>query len=74
MPDLVESWCWRKNLSLSDRDAADNKECQVVVIVRLKSYADVAAYLVHEQHKEVGAIQAPLLKAKHVIDVLAPAL
>lgn len=74
MPDLVQSWCWRDNLSVASRSEADNKGCQAVVIVRLASFADVEAYLVHEEHMAVGAIQAPLLKAKHVVDVLAPAV
>jgi len=74
MPELVKSWSWKANHSREDRPVEDNQGCHAVVIVRLAGYAKVAEYLAHKEHKALGAIQAPLLAAKHVVDVDVPAL
>jgi hypothetical protein len=67
MPELVEWWLYRRNASLADRPEA-NLGCQWVVVSKLFREADLPAYLAHPQHREVAAIQAPLLEAKFVAD------
>ena len=59
---------FRKNVSLLDR-ADVNGGCQWVVTSKLFRAADLPVYLSHPQHKELGAIQAPLLTGKFVVDV-----
>lgn len=72
MPELVQDWCWKPNLNLADRLPADTKGMQVIVYVQLADYDAVKAYLDHPQHREVGAIQAPLLADKVVVDFERP--
>jgi hypothetical protein len=67
MPELVEWWTFRKNVSLKDR-ADVNGGCQWVVTSKLFRAGDLPAYLAHPQHKEVAAIQASLLTGKFVVD------
>jgi len=54
-------------VSLLDR-ADVNGGCQWVVTSKLFRAADLPVYLSHPQHKELGAIQAPLLTGKFVVD------
>jgi hypothetical protein len=67
MPELVQWWAYRRNASLAERPEA-NLGCQWVVVSKLFHEADLPAYLAHPQHKEVAAIQAPLLEGKFVAD------
>jgi hypothetical protein len=71
MPELVDTFTWKKNISLADR-ADVNGGCQYVVIARLFSDdpAALAAYLSHPQHKEVGVLQNPMLEGRFVVDVV----
>lgn len=68
MPELVESWSWGPNTSLLSRPEC-NLGCNWVVVCRLFRAADLQAYLDHPQHKEVGAIQGPMILNKFVADV-----
>jgi hypothetical protein len=68
MPELVASWSYSKNTSLEARRDA-NGGCQWVVMCNLYSREQLQEYLTHPQHKEVGAIQGPLLDGKFVVDV-----
>ena len=68
MPELVQSWNWGPNTSLSSR-ADVNGGCGWVVVARLFRADDLAAYLAHPEHVAVGAIQAPMLLGKFVVDV-----
>lgn len=68
MPELVQSWSWGPNTSLASR-ADVNGGCGWVVVARLFRAEDLAAYLAHPQHVEVGVIQNPMLLGKFVVDV-----
>ena len=67
MPELVDWWTFRKNVSLKDR-ADVNGGCQWVVTSKLYRAEDLPAYLQHPQHKKVAAIQSNLLTGKFVVD------
>ncbi len=68
MPHLVSSWRFAKNQSLASR-ADVNGGCQWVVVSTLFDATMLDDYLNHPQHKEVGAIQGPLITNKFVVDI-----
>eukprot|EP01006_Ploeotia_vitrea_P020492 TRINITY_DN52785_c0_g1_i1.p2 TRINITY_DN52785_c0_g1~~TRINITY_DN52785_c0_g1_i1.p2 ORF type:complete len:104 (-),score=3.89 TRINITY_DN52785_c0_g1_i1:945-1256(-) len=68
MPDLVEDWKARPNVTLQTR-AECNQGMQWVVLVWVKDQKALADYLVHPEHVEVTKIQAPMLHSKIVSDV-----
>jgi hypothetical protein len=68
MPHLVSSWRFAKNHSLASR-ADVNGGCQWVVLSTLFDASMLETYINHPEHREVGAIQAPLLTGKFVVDV-----
>ena len=68
MPELVESWTWGPNTSLTTR-ADVNGGCQWVVVARLRDATQLQAYLDHAEHKAIGAIQGPMLESRFVVDV-----
>ena len=68
MPDLVQSFFFYKNVTLEAR-RPNNLGCQWTVISRLFRAEDLPTYIDHPQHREVGAIQAPMLVDKFVVDL-----
>lgn len=71
MPELVDDFTWRRNISLADRRDV-NGGCQWVVVARLRSDdpAKLAEYLSHPEHKEVGRLQNPMLEGRFVVDIV----
>ncbi len=68
MPNLVESWSYKRNLSLISRPDV-NGGCGWVVLCNLYDESMLETYLVHPEHVEVGRIQNPMLEGKFVLDV-----
>ena len=68
MPELVESWSFGPNVSLTTRADA-NLGCNWVVVCRLFRSDDLKSYLEHPQHKEIGVLQSPMLLGKFVADL-----
>lgn len=68
MPELVQEWSYKKNVSLESRRSV-NGGCQWVVLCKLYRAEDLDTYLTCEQHKEVGVIQNPMLEGRFVVDV-----
>jgi len=67
MPHLVMSWTFRKNETLRERAEA-NGGCGWVVMSKLFRAEDLQAYIDHEQHRQVAAIQRDLITNKFVVD------
>ena len=67
MPELVDFWLYKRNESLLTRPDV-NGGCQWVVISQLYDAESLPTYLNHPAHKELAAIQAPLLEGKIVLD------
>eukprot|EP00747_Dinoflagellata_sp_TGD_P101787 gnl/TRDRNA2_/TRDRNA2_168459_c0_seq4.p1 gnl/TRDRNA2_/TRDRNA2_168459_c0~~gnl/TRDRNA2_/TRDRNA2_168459_c0_seq4.p1 ORF type:complete len:184 (+),score=39.35 gnl/TRDRNA2_/TRDRNA2_168459_c0_seq4:259-810(+) len=61
MPDIVHSWAWSKNVSLSSR-ADKNRGMQYVVLVNLKDEAALEQYIPHPEHLAVKEIQRPMVE------------
>lgn len=67
MPELVEWWTFKRNVTLLSR-ADSNGGCGWVVISKLYRAEDLPAYLAHAEHQDVARIQSSLITGKHVVD------
>eukprot|EP00747_Dinoflagellata_sp_TGD_P101788 gnl/TRDRNA2_/TRDRNA2_168459_c0_seq6.p1 gnl/TRDRNA2_/TRDRNA2_168459_c0~~gnl/TRDRNA2_/TRDRNA2_168459_c0_seq6.p1 ORF type:complete len:140 (+),score=30.09 gnl/TRDRNA2_/TRDRNA2_168459_c0_seq6:259-678(+) len=61
MPELVLSWSWSKNVSLTSR-ADKNRGMQYIVVVNLRDEAGLAEYLPHPEHLAVKEIQSSIVE------------
>lgn len=72
MPHLVQSWSFKKNISLTSR-ADVNGGCQWVVLCTLFKPEQLEEYLTHPEHKDIGVLQNPMIQGRFVVDVVVDA-